>query len=326
MKEKNNFFRSSLASYLFSYFQFMQGLGYKYGANLSLIKNFDRFLARKGINSPGEINRAFILSWINHHSYLSPFTKTLMLSSIRSFFKYLQRIEAITFNPAQGIIPPKVKKYSPYIYTIKEIETILEEVRNMYCNHSYKNLVFYTIIYLLYALGLRISEALNVRLKDIDFKEKTIFVFKGKFGKERLIPFSEKVKQKLKEFLTLRCKKYPPQNQEEPLFMNRYRKAYSNLSIEHWFRTITSNLGLRVKGKNHPRLHDLRHTFAVHLLYKWYQEGKDVLNKLPFLSTYMGHVDIESTQVYLTISSALLKEANRRFQEKFGDIKLGIKR
>ena len=328
MEKKINPFRSSLKDYLYSYFQFMQGLGYKYGTNLSLLKNFDRFLARKGINSPREINRAFILSWINHHSYLSPFTKILLLSQVRSFFKYLQRVEVITFNPAEGIILPKVKKYSPYIYTVEQILKILEEIKkSMHPRYTYEGLVHYTIIYLLYALGLRISEALNIRLKDINLKEKTIFIFKGKFGKERLIPFSERAKQKMEEFVILRRKKYPPQSQEEPLFMSRYRKAYSKISIEHYFRTITCNLGLVVKGKNPPRLHDLRHTFAVHRLYKWYQEEKDVLNKLPLLSIYMGHVDIESTQVYLTISNALLKEANKRFQEKFGDIKLGkIKR
>jgi len=327
MEKKINPFRSSLKDYLYSYFQFMQGLGYKYGTNLSLLKNFDRFLVREGINSLCEINRAFILSWINHHSYLSPFTKTLLLSQVRSFFKYLQRVEVITFNPAQGIIPPKVKKYSPYIYTVEQILRILGEARNMHRNHPYENLTHYTIIYLLYALGLRISEALNIRLKDINLEERTIFIYKGKFGKERLIPFSEKVKQKLEEFLMRRGKKYPPQSQEEPLFMSRYRKAYSKLTIEAHFRALTCNLGLRVKGKNPPRLHDFRHSFAVHRLYKWYQEEKDVLNKLPLLSIYMGHVDIESTQVYLTISNALLKEANKRFQEKFGDIKLGkIKR
>ena len=87
--------------------------------------------------------------------------------------------------------------------------------------------------------------------------------------------------------------------------------------VEEHFRRILVRCGLRKSTGRGPRLHDLRHTFATHRLYKWYQDGQDPLNRLPWLTTYMGHVNIEKTQVYLTVTQALLREGDRRFQERF---------
>ena len=107
-----------------------------------------------------------------------------------------------------------------------------------------------------------------------------------------------------------------PARLADPFFAHPGGK-YSNGGIQKRFYLLLAHCGMTKSGRGGPRLHDLRHAFAVHRLYKWYQEGRDILNKLPLLSTYMGHVNIENTQVYLTITQALLREGDRRFQRGF---------
>jgi len=175
------------------------------------------------------------------------------------------------------------------------------------------------MIFLIYACGLRISEALNLKIKDVDFEQNLLSLWNTKFHKERLVPFSPTVAHKLKNYLALRGKLYPPDGPEAAFFCHGRGKYRNAGPIDVRFRQLLIGLGLAkpIKG---PRLHDLRHTFAVHRLYKWYQEGHNPLNKLPLLSTYMGHATVENTQVYLTMTTALLREADRRFQAGFEDL------
>lgn len=292
-------------------------LGYTNKAYISALNNFFKFLQYKNINNLQQINQKIILEWLSQNKQWAPFTKRMSLSHINCFFKYLQRTATVKSNPTEGI-KLKVTKYIPYIYSIKEISDLLNVARKY--GSDYEGLTFYTMFYTIYALGLRLNEALNIRLKDINLEDKSIFIYKTKFGKERLLPFSENTKLKLEQFLLLRLKQYPPLNDEEPLFCNRCHIVHSKCYIEREFRKLTKLAGLTTNvAGNLPRIHDLRHAAATHLLYKWYNEGKDVLNKLPYLSIYLGHVDISSTEYYLSISNALLGEANKRFKGKFGN-------
>jgi len=305
-----------------SYLQFRRNRGYMDTNPISsTLRSLDDFLQEKGIKQVQEISKQIVLEWFGRQQNHQPQGRRQRLSNINNFFKYLQRVGVIKGNPACGIII-KGSKYQPYIYNLKEICDILSEAKKITENPKtlYQGRLYYTLIYLIYALALRLSEALNIRLKDIDFNQKTIFIYKGKFGKERLLPFSKNTEVKLKKFIKLRLKIYPPKNNEEPLFCNKYHKSYSKSTVESKFRKFTIACGLVNLSKNPPRIHDLRHSAATHILYKWYSERKDILNRLPLLSRYLGHVDISSTQIYLTISNTLLKKASKYFEEKFAPV------
>ena len=174
-------------------------------------------------------------------------------------------------------------------------------------------------ISLLYALGLRIGEALGLMIKDVDFQQKTLFIRDSKFSKDRLLPFGPKLGKCLEAYMDLRRKHFKPIKKDAPLLVANTCTVIRRRLIQQTFGDIMKDARIAAPpGQGRPRLHDLRHTFAVHRLLRWYEEGVNVQNKLPLLSTFMGHVNIYSTQVYLTITDSLLREASNRFYSHFG--------
>jgi site-specific recombinase XerD len=125
--------------------------------------------------------------------------------------------------------------------------------------------------------------------------------------------------QVIREYLAVRQKQFSPVKKHDPLFVTFRLVPISGNTLWKTFQEIISAAGIEsTPCRSRPRLHDLRHTFAVHRLLRWYQEGVDVQSKLLQLSTFMGHSEIHSTQIYLTITNELLEEANKRFYKKFG--------
>lgn len=315
-------FHSFLAPHLKSYLEFRQKLGYTSFADpnhLCLAKDLDYYVLFHSLSSMRQLDEGFLVNWVHALPHCSPRTKNIRLSFARGFFNYLIRLGLANDNPAQRIQALKTKPHKPYIFTLKEIQLLLEEARLHKCRWAPKCFLgptMETLFFLLYACGLRISEALNLKIQDVDFEENILSLWKTKFHKERLVPFSAAAARKLKTFLELRIKRFPPASPQDPFFCHRTGK-YSRRQIGDHFRQLLVRCGLaKPKGRG-PRLHDIRHSFAVSRLYKWYQEDYDILNKLPLLSVYMGHVNIENTQVYLTVTQTLLREADRRFQSAF---------
>src|SRR5262249_1191251 len=133
------------------------------------------------------------------------------------------------------------------------------------------------------------------------------------------VPFGPKVEACLKRYLEARHTVLLPVREGDPVFATKWRKPVYPLTLMQAFRAILRTLGVAgVPGQGPPRLHDLRHTFAVHRLLRWYREGADVQSRLPLLATFMGHIGPQSTEVYLTITAELLQEANARFHRQFG--------
>ena len=214
-------FIRTLNIHLDNYIIFKQNSGCKYNKEYTVLKNFICFLKNNHIKSYLEINEEFILSWVNRSKKIKGITKNHYLRRVKYFFKYLRRIKEVSYNPTEKIEPFKTTPFIPYIYTIEELKKIFSEIRNRmnYPGNYYRGLTYYTMFFLVYALGLRIGEALRIKIKDINFKEKTIFISKSKFYKERLIPFSKCVHNKLKLFLKERLKQFPKIN-SAPLFIN----------------------------------------------------------------------------------------------------------
>jgi site-specific recombinase XerD len=154
---------------------------------------------------------------------------------------------------------------------------------------------------------------------DVDLHQETLFIRDSKFHKDRIIPFGPKLGEHLKNYLSLRCSLFGSVKLDDPLFITRRCAFIRNRTIQYVFLDVLKAAEITIPpGKRRPRLHDLRHTFAVHRLLRWYKEGVDVQNRLPLLSTFMGHIDIYSSQVYLTITDDILREANGRFYDHFG--------
>src|SRR6201995_1758484 len=169
------------------------------------------------------------------------------------------------------------------------------------------------IFSLLYGLGLRVGDAVRLKLGDVDLQRDTLFVRETKFSKSRIVPFGPKLAARLCHYVEERTG--DKAEAERPLFSFTNRGCIRPETVSHTFHGLVPKLDLHLPpGVSPPRLHDLRHAFAVGTLLRWYREGIDPNCRLIHLSTFLGHVDPNSTAVYLTITEELLREADRRFR------------
>lgn len=312
-------FHSPLGRRLLDYLEFKRRLGYTSFSRTYAARDFDYYLLFHGAASVRDLDERLVVNWVHAIPSHAAVTKNGRLRFARGFLDYLVRLGLLADNPARRVSYLRQKAHKPYIYTLQDIQRILDAARGLQRRYPRRltGWTMETFVLLLYACGLRLGEALKLNIEDVDFEEGTLALWNTKFHKERLVPFSPVVGRKLQAYLARRARARLPAGPGDPFFAHPSGR-YGKSSMHARFQVLLRRAGVaKGAGRGGPRLHDLRHTMAVHRLYKWYQEGHDILNKLPLLSTYMGHVNIENTQVYLTITRALLREGDRRFQAGF---------
>jgi site-specific recombinase XerD len=177
-----------------------------------------------------------------------------------------------------------------------------------------------TLVLLLYGAGLRLGEALALNLSDLDLEQSFLRVRQSKFYKSRLVPFGEDLTRVLRLYRRHRDRRHP-RDPDSPVFCLRDGRRAKHKIIERTFRRLCLMASVWREGssRRQPRLHDLRHTAAVHRLIHWYRTGADLQRLLPRLATYLGHKDLSGTQHYLTLTPQLLRQASLRFQLYVGE-------
>lgn len=221
----------------------------------------------------------------------------------------------IAASPLPTIIP-QAPRFVPHIFSQEELRRLLDATT---CSQNLRSkLRPYTLrmlILLLYGTGLRISEALTLTLADVDLSARILTIRESKFYKTRLVPLGPAVSTALQDYVAQRAKEYPTEP-DAALFLTCSATPVARHTAENIFRRLRNRAGVirQGNGRYQPRLHDLRHTFAVHRLISWYRQGADVQRLLPHLATYLGHVHIAGTQRYLSMTPELLQEAGRRFE------------
>jgi integrase len=219
-------------------------------------------------------------------------------------------------SPLPTRLPKLPPPQSPYVYSTEELRRLIDATSTLHVAHSRQQAPMYrTLILLLYGSGLRIGEALGLTLRDIDLVERVITVRKTKFFKTRLVPIGPKLTQELAAHIKRRRELPMPAGEDSVLLTTRTGRAWRYQHVITLFQRVrrASEIDRPAGELRPPRLHDLRHTAAVHRVLAWYRSGKDVQRLLPQLATYLGHVDIKSTQCYLRMTPELLQEANERF-------------
>jgi integrase len=174
---------------------------------------------------------------------------------------------------------------------------------------------FRTLLIVLYGAGLRFSEATGLTLADVDLVEDVLTIRATKFYKDRLVPIGPQLAAVLANYIPLRRRGGPAQGETAFLLANRDGTRLASSTVQAAFDMLRRIAGVHGSpgGRQIPRLHDLRHSFAVHRLTAWYRQGADVQRLLPALSTYLGHSDLEGTKVYLSMTPELLQQASLRF-------------
>ena len=167
-----------------------------------------------------------------------------------------------------------------------------------------------------YSMGIRIGEAFALNLEDFHPEEPSLYVAKGKFRKARWVPLSVSASEALRQYLERR-REMRPCEPDSPLLLNQRGRRLCHPSVYQVFRRLLDQCAIAYHRDTGPRIHDMRHTFAVHRLLAWYRDGEDVNARLPWLATYLGHVDIQSTQVYLRATAELLEQVDHRFHRHY---------
>jgi integrase len=204
----------------------------------------------------------------------------------------------------------------PYLFDAAQARRLLELAGSLPDNPRapLRGATYRTIFALLYGLGLRVGEVSRLLLRDVDLERNLLVVRGGKFGKDRLVPFGPRMAGLLRDYLALRSGKQEL-GRAAPVFSFTQRGPVHPGTISQTFHQLLPRLSLTLpRGVAPPRVHDLRHAFAVGTLLRWYRTGVDPATRLFHLSTFLGHVCPSSTAVYLTITTQLLEQANRRFE------------
>ena len=205
----------------------------------------------------------------------------------------------------------------PHIYSPEEVRRLLEIARTYPSPCApLRPISLYTMLVLAYCAGLRIGELARLNLGDVDLQSGAITIRETKFFKSRILPLTDSVMTALREYLEARRAAQAPQSPESPLFWHDQGNTRYTIQGMAWCLVdILRRAGIKPpKGKTGPRIHDLRHSMVVNRLLEWYRSGINPQEKLPFLATYLGHRDINSTLIYITVTQDLLQQASERFR------------
>jgi integrase/recombinase XerD len=232
------------------------------------------------------------------------------MTAARGFARYLAGIDENTEVPPLGLMPNRQRWRRPFIYTPDDIEAVMNQARTT-IESPLRAATYDTLIGLLAATGLRIGEAIKLDRSDVDWDQGVLIIRESKFGKSRLVPLHPSSMQALAAFAALREQLQPHPNAPS-FFVSLTRNRLSYAVVQETFRRLVDATGIGADAPSPPRLHDLRHTFAVATLLAWYRSEQDVRAKIPSLSTYLGHREPTSTYWYLSAAPELLALAAAR--------------
>jgi len=253
------------------------------------------YLAPKGVLTPSWHRKYVVLSGFNRFAVGRGYTASLPLPKLR---------------------PKKQRTFVPYIFRREELRRLLDAVSNRRRDARLQPPTMRMILFLLYGAGLRLGEALSLTLADVNLQESILTIREAKFHKSRLVPMGPQLGRAMTLYFRWRHEQGHSQQHNAPFFVTSTSAPVNHATLRKGFEILRDRIELRKRGTGQkPRLHDLRHSFAVHRLLSWYRRGADVQLLLPKLATYLGHVCICSTQVYLTMTPELLQEASVRFEK-----------
>lgn len=317
---KNNTFRSILAPWLQEFVDLKKGLGYKFTGQENTLLAFDRFVINHDHSFCG-LTKEITDKWAERRDNKSPLTIYGLVLIVKQFSEFLRSRGLKTYIP---VLPkhPQVN-FIPHIYTPDEINAIFtasDNLRFRIRNMSACLLIIPCLIRLLYGSGIRIGEALALSNKDVDLNGKCLTLKDTKNGMERLIPLSDSLINVCKEYVHHRnTLPIANLNQESrPFFISLNGRPCNHSAVSNYFRRILLQAGIPFKGNNKgPRIHDLRHSFACHSFLKLSDEGVDLYCAWPYLSTYLGHRSLGSTEQYIRLTAqmypALLKDTENLY-------------
>lgn len=308
-------FYSCLAAQIQKFINLRRLSGTDYQSQALLLGYFDRFLLKQGLGEP-RMSREIVELYQESLLRLAPKTRSNRFCVVRQLCAYLSNTDPLCYIPEPMRSFFFQPAHSAYIYSHSEVQTLLRAAAQLPPPGSLWPHACQTLLGLLYSTGIRIGEALALNLADFHSAEESLYVAEGKFRKARWIPLSSSGNKALQQYLRRRVR-MTPRSPDSPLFLNSLGRRLRHCMMHQTLRRLLRQCGIPSDGNSKPRIHDLRHTFAVGRLLAWYRDGQDVNLRLPWLATYMGHVNIRSTQIYLHATAELIDQVNQRFRKHY---------
>ena len=310
-------FGSALGDFMREHVALMRSRGYQYETQAHWLLRFDRFL-QANPELAGASLETMLARWATAKPTRNHAAECQKLGRILTKARY-------RLDPS---IPPKRfnarperevarEHRRPHIFSPADVRRLLDVARSYPSPDApLRPMVLYTMVVLAYCAGLRRSELAGLDLGDVDLQSDTITVRETKFYKTRILPLTGSVMAELRAYIDARRRASAPQDPRSGLFWHEhFNDRYTPVTVSTMITNVMRRAGFKAPtGRTGPRVHDLRHSMVVNRILQWYRSGVNPQDKLRFLSTYMGHRDINSTLVYITVTQDLLQEASERFR------------
>ncbi len=305
--------RRSFFALVDDYLAMRRSLGFDVERHRWLLRDFARFTDRIKYHGPITVDLA--RRWALSSCPGQPVRAERRLSAIRQFARHLSSLDPATEIPPAGLLGRASGRNQPHIYSDAEISALLQGCSRLHPREGLRPSTYLAFFSLLASTGLRLSEACRLQLRDVDLREGLLTVRQGKFGKSRLVPLHPTAVEALTRYAAQRDA-FQDAPRSEFFFRTDRASALSRGTVETAFSSVRKGLGWATHGRaGRPRIHDLRHTFAVRRLLRWYEEGADVNRKILALANYLGHAKVTDTYWYLSAVPELMAITARRFEQ-----------
>jgi len=266
------------------------------------------------------LSAELLARWVEKTPWENETNRSQRISVLRGLAVFMARMGYETVAVPRRLAPFAEYSYTPYIFSERELGLVLETV-DRWCERgisSHSDLVFPLVFRILVGCGTRITETLRIGKRDVDLEKGTLVLLNTKNSKERVIPMAVS--------LTNRCRMYTAKSQwvrgfgsSEWFFPNSQGNPYDSGTLYGVYRRVLRLAGISHGGRGRgPRLHDLRHTFAVRVLERWVREGKDLTTALPYLAIYMGHEGLKASQHYLRLTATMFSDLIKTVEKEYG--------
>jgi integrase len=314
----NKDFRGPFADYLRSFLAEKRALGFKYIEQERCLHEFDNLCLEYDCSSG--LPKELVMAYIEKKPHWSQSTQRHKASTARNIAVFLQNRGVAAYLCDEKSVAKDSVNFKPYIFTRQQIEDIFRQADNISPRGSVNNDIFYPVILrMLYGCGLRISEALSLKMKDVDLAGGLLYINDSKNHKDRIIPMDES--------LTSYCRKYAERihmvyMDDDYFFKSPRNEKYSIHTVYYYFRELMWKCGISHGGRKNggPRLHDVRHTFCVHSLHQFLENGVPHKAALPILSAYMGHSSLDATGRYLRLTAEAFPGLASQIEDSYGHI------
>jgi len=308
---------SPLAEGINQFLAYRRALGRRYDNEAWSLRLLDRYLAAHGIECIGDITPPVIEAFLVSRPRPRARSYNLLLGIVRNLFCWMAARQMIDSSPVQARRRRETDVRIPCLFQVDQARRLLFLAEGLPDGRGtrLRGLTYRMVFGVLYGLGLRAGEVLHLCVGDVDRDRRLLVIRETKFRKSRLVPFGPVMAMHLERYLELRRELVPGLLATDPLFSLQANGPIGRTTLGRTFHALAQQIELDARpGTASPRVHGLRHSFAVGTLLRWYREGLDPNQRLLHLSTFLGHVQPESTAAYLTITEELLAEAATRFE------------